>query len=202
MPGSKAGSPWFTPLSIPLSHASSSMNCTSGRFSKPSNITFCWRIFPWRAIGIEKKQGSITPHNHQPTIVPGSYLHCLMLEVTKTHILMINKHACWVITAIDSNNFQLASIIQGVKHPYDCTNQQDIYHWSLISHITRIKRMFDDEILCLMIIFQCLMAKSLFLPNHCAIVCSCTASVKWAMKIPKKIVNFLDVFHPRFGGFL
>ena len=135
MPGSKAGSPWFTPLSIPLSHASSSMNCTSGRFSKPSNITFCWRIFPWRAIGIEKKQGSITPHNHQPTIVPGSYLHCLMLEVTKTHILMINKHACWVITAIDSNNFQLASIIQGVKHPYDCTNQQDIYHWSLISHI-------------------------------------------------------------------
>jgi len=51
---------------------------------------------------------------------------------------------------------------------------------------TTIKRMFDDETLCLMIIFQCLMAKSLILPNHCAIVCSCTASVKWAMKIPKK----------------
>ena len=77
---------------------------------------------------------------------------------------------------------------------------------------TRIKRMFDDEPLCLMVIFRCLMAIIPFLPNHCAIACSCgdvcsggigsmgapphqfmNKSAKWAMKIPKIVIQGLEV---------
>jgi len=64
----------------------------------------------------------------------------------------------------------------------------------------------------LMVIFRCLMAKSLFLPNHCAIACSwgdvCSGgigsmgapphqfmkkSAKWAMKIPRIVIQGLEV---------
>ena len=103
---------WFTMVYPPLSHASSSMNWTSGQWNpKTSPSALRLRtIFPLtQAIGIQKKPGSIAPYwsssNHNSWIISP-----LVGTWNYENTYFADKQTCMLSTAIDRNNHHVGRV--------------------------------------------------------------------------------------------